>query len=160
MKFFIKALLVIFMLTVFPLSLCADEQPPKEPPLTPKELMGENYEVMQRLLVSLLKDSYATMSKDLDIIIDHASLISQYRLNVSEDLLVQFRFYALNLKVRANNLKTISKTVQQRTQDTQDIGVIGVPKMEYLRDVSAAHFGEIVAMCVHCHNQFRLPPNP
>jgi len=116
-----------------------------------KKLMGDNYDVMQRILINLIKEHHDLIVKDIDIIIDHSKKISQMRINLTPEEHEQFRSFAYLLQTRAQNLKIISLNIKEKKQES----TADVPKMDYLRDVAAAHFGEVVAMCVRCHNQFR-----
>ena len=119
-----------------------------------KELMGENYAGLQRILMSLIQSKYADIPDQVKLIHDHATMLTQMVPASAKNDRDQFLAYAYNLRAHADDLSSISQTLSARDAGKQQLIT------DQLREAAAAHYGGMVTMCVSCHNRFRTAPTP
>ncbi len=122
---------------------------------TLKELMGDNFARVQKILVDLVTGNYTTVPHDVDLIRRHASDLSKTVPEAAKANRELFLSMAYSLQVHAANLSTITTTLAGRDKKGSEGEVL---KVDYLRNSAAAHFGQMVTACVACHNQFRRKP--
>jgi cytochrome c556 len=116
-----------------------------------KQVMAENFDGLQRILLSLIAADYAGVPELAGAIHEHAEEIMQMVPKDARDERVQFLTYAYNLQKHADDIKSISETLIELQQK----GEAKVPGAIQLQEAIAAHYGGVVTMCVACHNRFR-----
>ncbi len=129
----------------------ADEAAPK----SMQQAMGENFQIVTRLLTDLIAARYDGMTEDLDLVIAHAEQLTASPpadLVKSADDRDKFLAYATNLRTNATQLKAVVEELSKRDRQASPEGVLSV---DYLRVAASAHYGNMVTGCVLCHNQFR-----
>jgi cytochrome c556 len=119
-----------------------------------KQLMGDNFQNVHKILNELITSNYATLPRDVDVIRRHAEALvkSPPAAIKTEDDRVLFVSYATNLRTTASALIAVTEELARRDQQRQPAEEL---KIDYLRPVAALHFGVLIANCVLCHNQFR-----
>lgn len=117
-----------------------------------KQLMGDNFGNLQKILVDLIRSDYRTVPHDVDIIAQHAAQLVRVTPKILGGTEEQFLAMAYSLQTHANHLKLIVDTLNDRDSVTAAGGLLNV---DYMRNSAAAHFGQMVTACVACHNQFR-----
>ena len=116
-----------------------------------KQLMGENFAGLQKILVALIDSRYADIPAEVKLIHDHATQLTQMVPESARGDRDQFLTYAYNLRGHADDLSTIAQLLSAHDQAKE-------PKArDELREAAAAHYGGMVTMCVACHNRFRSP---
>jgi cytochrome c556 len=117
---------------------------------TLKQLMGDNYAGLQKILVALIHSNYAEVPAQATLIAQHAEQLRSRVPASAQGDRDRFLFYAYNLETHAKDMKSISELLieqdkkhGEKLQETQ------------LREALAAHYGGVVEMCVSCHNRFR-----
>jgi hypothetical protein len=114
-----------------------------------KEMMGENYAGLQRILLALIQAKYADVPDQVKLIHDHATQLTQMVPDSAKTDRDQFLAYAYNLRAHADDLASISRVLTERDAGRQQL------LTDQLREAAAAHYGGMVTMCVSCHNRFR-----
>lgn len=118
-----------------------------------KQMMGENFQIVQTVLIGLLRAQYDGLPAKLEVIREHANQLSRNMpASVGEEQRRTFSSYAFNLEYESANLITVLKELIARDQQRPDPNKLNI---DYLRAVAASHFGDMVTTCVLCHNQFR-----
>jgi len=117
-----------------------------------KQVMGENFAGLQKILVALIDSRYAEIPAEVKLIHDHAAQLVQMVPESARGDRDQFLTYAYNLRGHADDLGTIAQVLAARDAG-QDLQV-----RDELREPAAAHYGGMVTMCVACHNRFRPQP--
>ncbi len=119
-----------------------------------KQMMGENFQNVQRILTNLVTSNYASVPGDVGKIRDHADQLmkSPPAMVKSQEDKEMFLVYAGAVKNAANNLIAVSQEVIRRDAQGATTGEL---KVDYLRVSAAQYFGIMVSSCVLCHNQFR-----
>jgi hypothetical protein len=115
-----------------------------------KELMGENFAGLQRILLALIQSKYADIPEPVKLIHDHATQLTQMVPASAQAHRDQFLTYAYNLRGHADDLSSISQLLATRDTGKEQLAT------DELREAAAAHYGGMVTMCVACHNRFRL----
>jgi hypothetical protein len=119
------------------------------------QMMGENFQIVTRILTELIASRYEGIAADLDLVIAHADRL---RASPPADLVKnaddrdKFNAYAANLRSNATQLKAVAAELEKRDRQGSARGVLSV---DTLRVAASAHFGNVVTGCVLCHNQFR-----
>jgi len=117
---------------------------------TLKQLMGDNYAGLQKILVALINANYAEVPAQASLIAEHAAEIRERVPDSAKNDRDRFMFYAYNLEAHANDLKSISEVlIAQDKKQGEKL------HENQLREALAAHYGGVVEMCVSCHNRFR-----
>lgn len=119
-----------------------------------KQLMGENFQNVQKILVNLVTSNYASVPHDVGIIRDHVDALAKTpppSISAREEL-VMFNVYANSVKNAASNLVDVAQEVIRRDSEQKSTGEL---RVDYLRVSAAQYFGIMVTGCVQCHNQFR-----
>ena len=114
-----------------------------------RQVMGPNFENMNDMLLHILVDEdYGTVSEDAKRIVKHAQLIR--KVGPSKDMpdVSYFKNYANFLEAHSTGLGIVAETIQAEER-------LGAERSAYLRPEAAMHFGQIVTMCVSCHNRYR-----
>jgi len=114
-----------------------------------RRVMGPNFENMNDMLLHILVDEdYGTVSEDAKRIVKHAQLIR--RVGPSKDMpdVSYFKNYANFLEAHAMSLGIVADTIQREENAKAERSV-------HLRPQAAMHYGQIVTMCVSCHNRYR-----
>lgn len=119
-----------------------------------KDLMGSNFQLVQKILIDLIRSEYKTIPHDVAIIQDHAEKLTKINHPARAKDQKVYLSMAYNLVVHARNLKTIAETLLQHEPTVE--AKTGI-RIDYLRDTAAAHFGQMITTCVACHNLFRPP---
>jgi hypothetical protein len=122
-----------------------------------KELMGDNFQNIQVILQNLVTANYAPVPAQISIIHQHAlELPKKMPETVKTDYEKRvFTTYAYQLESTTANMLTVLDELNKRDKMSAEPGKMNI---DYLRVVAARQFGEIVATCVLCHNQFRRHP--
>ena len=114
-----------------------------------KQLMGPNFQKMSDMLQHILVDEdYAMVSKDAELIIRHARMIRNADPSKQMPNPSYFQNYANFLEAHATSLQNVADAIQLETRTHAE-------RSEYLRPQAAMHFGQLVTMCVSCHNKYR-----
>jgi hypothetical protein len=114
-----------------------------------KQLMGENFAGLQKILVALINSKYADVPAEVKLIHDHATQLTQMVPESARGDRDQFLTYAYNLRGHADDLSAIAQALGGP-------GEVKDPRAkDALREAAAAHYGGMVTMCVACHNRFR-----
>jgi len=123
-----------------------------------KRLMGDNFQIVQDILIGLLTAHYEKLPEKVNVIRDHAFELSKsVPQTVPPELHRTFVAYAFNLEQKAGDLNaTLSELIRHDRQRTDPVAL----NIDYLRAVTASQFGELVTTCVLCHNQFRRKSVP
>ncbi len=116
-----------------------------------KELMGDNFAGLQRILISLITSNYAAVPKQANAIHEHAVELAGMVPEGSNSDRQEFLSYAYNLDVHARDIKSIVELLIQHDQNRGPANL----GTDHLRGALAAHYGGMVTMCVACHNRFR-----
>jgi cytochrome c556 len=117
-----------------------------------KEKMKINYEKMGEMLGHILLDEdWDQTIKDAELLTNHAQAIktldpSRYTKDMPKS--DYFQSYALHLESSSHNLKIVAEEIERER-------AAGAERSRYLRPNAAVFFGQIVSMCVNCHDQFR-----
>jgi hypothetical protein len=119
-----------------------------------KQLMGDNFAGLQKILVALVTSNYQQVPDDAEVIREHASRLTRMVPASAEKEREQFLSFAYNLEGNARNLKVVVEQMIENDAKRGKRGARGALGTDYLRDVAAAHFGGMVTMCVACHNRF------
>jgi len=119
-----------------------------------KQVMGENFQNVHKILNDLITSNYVTLPKDVAAIHNHAEALAKrppagISSREERDLFVS---YATNLRVAASHLITVSEELIRRDEKPAAPGAL---KIDYLRVVAAEHYGAMITSCALCHNQFR-----
>lgn len=117
-----------------------------------KQLMGNNFGQLQRILVNLIRSDYRTLPHDVEIIATHAGELPDAMPASVGSRGEQFLSMAYSLRTHAKSLKLIVEILGEHDRGAKPGGGLDI---DYLRDSAAAHFGQMVTACVACHNQFR-----
>jgi hypothetical protein len=132
--------------------LVAASVPAAEP--TIKQLMGDNFAGLQKILVALINANYTDVPAEADVIRDHATQLTKSVPPSAEADRDRFLALAFALKTNAESLKSISQILIQH--DKEAMAKTGkLTGDEQLRESLAAHYGGMVATCVSCHSEFR-----
>jgi len=115
-----------------------------------KEMMQDNFAGLTKILVNMITGHYESIPDDLKLIQEHAQHLPDSIPASAQQHREQFLGYAYNLQSITRNFQTV---VQELKQHEMESGAAG--RVDYLRDVAAAHYGDMVTTCVACHNQFR-----
>lgn len=119
-----------------------------------KQLMGDNFQNVHKILNDLVTSNYGTVPHDVGVIRHHAELLAKSppaAIKTEDDRLV-FIGYATNLRSSAAALIAVTEELIRRDKERDSSGEL---KIDYLRAVAASHFGSMITACVLCHNQFR-----
>ncbi len=114
-----------------------------------RQVMGPNFQNMNDMLVHILVDeNYGAVSEDAKRIVKHAQLIR--KVGPSKDMpdVSYFKNFANFLEAHATSLGIVADTIQMEARAKAERSV-------HLRPQAAMHFGQIVTMCVSCHNRYR-----
>ena len=116
-----------------------------------KKLMGDNFNGLQTILVSLITSNYAAVPAQADAIHNHAVELAQMAPESPSADRQAFLSYAYNLDAHALDIKSIVELLIQHDKERKQ------PRLatDHLRGALAAHYGGMVTMCVACHNRFR-----
>ncbi|MEE8435793.1 MAG: hypothetical protein V3S64_13500 [bacterium] len=120
-----------------------------------KQMMGENFETIQTILKNLITSNYKELPKKIEVIHEHAVHMGKSPPDAvnTEFTRKMFINYAYSLEVQTRNMLTILKELIKHDRKTPRKS--GELNIDYLRVVSARHFGDMITSCVLCHNQFR-----
>jgi len=129
----------------------AEEEETEKPPMPIKQLMGENFAGLQKILIALITSNYASVPAQADVIHEHAVELAQLAPETPSADRQEFLSYAYNLDAHARDMKSIVELLIKHDEERNksDIGAT------QLRGALAAHYGGMVTMCVACHNRFR-----
>jgi len=132
--------------------LVAASVPAAEP--TIKQLMGDNFAGLQKILVALINSDYTDIPAQADVIRDHATQLTTDVPASAQADRDRFLALAFALKTNAESLKSISEILikHDKEQMAKTGNLVGA---EQLRESLAAHYGGMVATCVSCHSEFR-----
>jgi len=121
---------------------------------TIKQLMGDNFAGLQRILVALINSDYTDIPAQADVIREHAMQLTKSVPSSAKDEKDRFLALAFALQTNAESLKSISEILikHDREQMAKTGNLAGA---EELRESLAAHYGGMVATCVSCHSHFR-----
>lgn len=114
--------------------------------------MKINREKMVEMLDLILLDKgWDVIIEDAKTLIEHARVIrnvdpSQYAKGMPKS--DYFPSYALHLESSSYNLKVVAENIEIERST-------GAEKSTHLRPNAAVFFGQIVSMCVNCHDRFR-----
>ena len=116
-----------------------------------KKLMGDNFNGLQTILVSLITSNYAAVPAQADAIHNHAVELAQLAPESPSADRQAFLSYAYNLDAHALDIKSIVELLIEHDKERKQ------PRLatDHLRGALAAHYGGMVTMCVACHNRFR-----
>ena len=117
-----------------------------------KQVMGPNFETMSDMLLHILVDEdYGIVSEDAKRISKHAQWIR--KVGPSKDMpeVSYFKNYANFLEAHAMSLEIVADTIQREERAKGERSL-------HLRPEAAMHYGQIVTMCVSCHNRYRHRP--
>ena len=116
-----------------------------------KKLMGDNFNGLQTILVSLITSNYAAVPRQADAIHNHAVELAQLAPESPSADRQAFLSYAYNLDAHALDIKSIVELLIEHDKERKQ------PRLatDHLRGALAAHYGGMVTMCVACHNRFR-----
>ena len=116
-----------------------------------KKLMGDNFNGLQTILVSLITSNYAAVPRQADAIHNHAVELAQMAPESPSADRQAFLSYAYNLDAHALDIKSIVELLIEHDKERKQ------PRLatDHLRGALAAHYGGMVTMCVACHNRFR-----
>jgi len=122
-----------------------------------KQLMGENFQVVGKILTDLIAARYDSIPAESEAIMKHADQLmamppASVKSKAERDL---FLSYATNLKIASSHLMVVTTELAQRDKEHKGGGEMNI---DYLRAVAAEHYGSMVTSCVLCHNQFRRHP--
>jgi hypothetical protein len=117
---------------------------------TMKELMGQNFSVLQAILTSLITSNYSSVPAQVAVIRDHATALTKTVPANAEADRDRFLSYAYELRRQAEQLDEISRALIKQDKGKQEMLVI-----DPLREGAAVHYGIMVTTCVGCHNRFR-----
>lgn len=124
----------------------------QEKPAELKELMGPNFETMSDMLSHILIDEdYRAVLEDARRIRRHAQLIQGFNGSKEMPAGSYFQNYASFLEAHATGLSLVAETIERERLQAK--------RSEHLRPQAAMHFGQMITMCVSCHNRFR-PRSP
>jgi hypothetical protein len=126
---------------------------PEQKPM--QQAMGENFQIVTRILTELIASRYEGIGQDLDLVIAHAGRMAASPpadLVKSADDRDKFTAYAASLRTNAAQLKAVAEELAKRDREGSPSGMLSV---DYLRVAASAHYGNVVTGCVLCHNQFR-----
>ena len=116
-----------------------------------KQLMGDNFAGIQKILVALVTANYKDVPQYAEAIQQHASQLTRMVPASAEKDQQEFLALAYNLEGDSRNLKAVVEQLIAHDEKRSPDAPLGT---DYLRDVAAAHFGGMVTMCVACHNRF------
>jgi hypothetical protein len=116
-----------------------------------KKLMGDNFNGLQTILVSLITSNYAAVPRQADAIHNHAVELAQMAPESPIADRQAFLSYAYNLDAHALDIKSIVELLIEHDRASTK----GRLETDHLRGALAAHYGGMVTMCVACHNRFR-----
>ena len=116
-----------------------------------KKLMGDNFNGLQTILVSLITSNYAAVPGQADAIHNHAVELAQMAPESPIADRQAFLSYAYNLDAHALDIKSIVELLIEHDRASTK----GRLETDHLRGALAAHYGGMVTMCVACHNRFR-----
>jgi hypothetical protein len=119
-----------------------------------KKVMGENFQNVQRILISLVTANYATVPHDVGIIRQHVEALAQkppQSIKTREEQLM-FSVYANSVRNAATSLSDVTQEIVRRDPTPQAGAEL---RVDYLRVSAAQYYGIMVTGCVQCHNQFR-----
>lgn len=120
-----------------------------------KDFMGPNFQRMRDMLYHILVDEdYAAVLEDTEHITEHARRIRALDpvKGMPEDS--YFQNYATFLETHSKSLGIVAGNLLREAAHPEQRSL-------HLRPQAAMHFGQIVTMCVSCHNRFRpVPPTP
>jgi hypothetical protein len=119
---------------------------------TIKNMMGENFAVMQSILVALITSKYDAVPENIDIIHQHAVDLQAMAPKSPEADHKQFMVYAYNMQGHATDVKSIVELLIEHDKSKKSGEALN---NDHLREALAAHYGGMVTMCVACHNHFR-----
>jgi hypothetical protein len=122
-----------------------------------KDLMGDNFQNIQVILYNLITARYDRVPEQIRVIHQHAVELPQKVPETAKSDFEKRTFvtYAYQLESHTSNMLTVLDELNKRDKMQADPGKQNI---DYLRVVAARQFGEIVATCVLCHNQFRRNP--
>lgn len=117
-----------------------------------KKLMGQNFNGLQTILISLINSNYAQIPMQANAIHEHATELTHMAPDKSPNAdREDFLSYAYNLDAHARDIKSIAEVLIEHDKDREQVGLA----TDQLREALAAHYGGMVATCVGCHNRFR-----
>ena len=143
----IAAILVVALLGTATVFAAGDARPIKQ-------LMGDNFQNIHKILNDLITSNYATLPRDVGVIRQHAEVLAKSPpagIKTEDDRLL-FIGYATNLRSTASGLIVVTEELIRRDKLPVATGEL---RIDYLRAVAASHFGSMITACVLCHNQFR-----
>jgi hypothetical protein len=117
-----------------------------------RELMGENFGGLQRILEALIVSNYESVPQHADVIRDHAVKLMKMVPKSAEKERDQFLSYAYLLKSHAEDVGSIATVLAERDRKR---ALEKQPDLDHLREALAAHYGGMVTACVACHNRYR-----
>lgn len=120
-----------------------------------KRMMGENFQTIQLILKNLITSDYKKLPGKIEVIHEHAVHMGKSPPDGvnTEFARKMFINYAYSLETQSRNMLTVLEELIKHDQKTpQKKGKLNI---DYLRVVSARHFGDMITSCVLCHNQFR-----
>ncbi len=113
-----------------------------------QQKMAINFAKMTSILNHLLIDeNYEVIIQEANAIEEHAKWMKKRIPELRKDNEF-FEGYVLQLESNATNLKAIAKRIYKERG-------LGNKSSEFLRAQASAHFGQMVTMCVSCHNTSR-----
>lgn len=131
--------------------LWAQERQGEAPDL--ETMMGENFEIVQSVLLDLSGRRYGTVVEHARTLQQHAGQLSRTMAGQTGGESSLYRSYVYNLQVYAENLEVIARSLE--INETTPLSPALGEEISYLHDVAATHFGDIVSTCVACHGRFR-----
>lgn len=145
------SILLLLLVATAPAITAAQGQ--DEPPL--RQVMAPNFERMRDMLYHILVDEdYAVVLEDTEHIVEHARFIRARDPVKGMPENSYFQNYATFLEAHATSLGNVAKALLDEDVDPAH-------RQTHLRPQAAMHFGQIVTMCVSCHNRFRpVAPTP
>jgi hypothetical protein len=114
-----------------------------------KQVMGENFAGLQRILISLITSNYAEVPAQVKVIREHAVALTAMVPESAQSDRDRFLGYAYQLRTHAQDLDAIVQTLIEHDRGKKQLAT------DELREAAAAHYGGMVIMCVSCHNRFR-----
>jgi len=119
---------------------------------TIKNIMGENFAVLQTILAALITSNYDAVPEHVELIEQHAVELTRMPPESDEADRKQFMLYAYSLQGHAIDVNSIVEMLIEHDKAMKNGEALN---NDHLREALAAHYGGMVTTCVACHNRFR-----
>lgn len=115
-----------------------------------RRLMRENFSTVERIFAGLSGRHYEAVATDVKLLIEHAEEIGEKQ----QQRGTLFHAYLFKLRAHADNLLMLAEALAENPEAPVGADADMGEGNEYLHDVAAADFGEIVATCIACHGRY------